>query len=287
MKNIFVLVAIAFLAGCNQSKQAVTPAVKGARVVTLSPAATQIVCALGGVDNLVGVPFIDKMAGQADDEWERLVASKHIQSIGGFDGKLISVEQILAMEPDFVYGSKGMHDFLLPVLKERGIVLYLSQSQNVASIFSEIKYIAHILQKEEAAEKLCLAISSHIDALTKEATLRAGLQKKCVFFVVWSEPLMTAGKASYINELIDLAGGANLFSDLGEEYPIVGAEAVILGKPDVILTSASDKSVAPQKIAAMLGGVPIRQYSDNVTLPGVAVDKAVEELFSLIYPLQE
>jgi len=58
--------------------------------------------------------------------------------------------------------------------------------------------------------------------------------RKTVFWEIWSEPLMTAGGKSFINELIEISGGKNIFSYMDAEYPVISTEDVIYKNPEVI-----------------------------------------------------
>jgi iron complex transport system substrate-binding protein len=63
--------------------------------------------------------------------------------------------------------------------------------------------------------------------------------KPGVFYEVWSDPLMTAGNTTWINDVIVKAGGVNTFGDQTEQYPTISSETVVARNPDVILLPTS------------------------------------------------
>ena len=190
------------------------------KIVCLSPSGAEILCALDS---------FDKIKARTDycDYPEEL---KKLPSVGGFDGKNLSIETILAYSPDFVYGSQGMHDFLKKPLENLGIKVFLSNAANgISQTKQEILYIANLLEKQDEGKKIVEHIEQQINSVPKSASI------KTVYYEVWNEPFMTAGKSSFINELLEAAGYKNIFDSIKESYPMV-SEGVRLNQ--TILTTA-------------------------------------------------
>ena len=102
------------------------------RIVCLSPSGAEILCEIGAEKSIVSrTDFCDYP--------EKI---RSVPSIGGFDGRTFSIESILSCKPDFVYGSKGMHDFLAPVLAKHKIELFLSTATSIQDLKNEIQYMA-------------------------------------------------------------------------------------------------------------------------------------------------
>ena len=191
------------------------------KIVALSPAATEILCSIGA---------LDQIAARSDySDYPPEVLSKPVA--GGFDGKNLSVENILSFSPDLVYLTSGMHDYLIPLLRSKKIPYFISMDASVKGILSEIKEIGKITGHINEAEAKIAEIEAKILELKKSAPKKA----KSVYWEIWSPPYMSIGKNSFINELIQIAGGKNIFDDIKEAYPIVSDEQILLRNPDVII----------------------------------------------------
>jgi len=101
------------------------------RIVSLSPAGTEVLFAVGAQDQIVART---KYCNYPE-------AVKDLPSVGGFSGSSLSIETILSYDPDFIYGTKGQHEQLAQQLSELGIEVYLSDGSSVESVINEIKYI--------------------------------------------------------------------------------------------------------------------------------------------------
>ena len=253
----------------SQTKQIRTKEAYPSRIVSLSPAATEILCAVGA---------IDQIAARSDfSDYPPEVLSKPVA--GGFDGKNLSVESILSFQPDLVYLTSGMHDFLIPLLRSKKIRYFISMDASVNGILSEIKEIGKITGHEKEAEAKIAEISSQIEELKERASLAAAGDgnggkvtaqtgnsgnggaaagaPKSVYWEIWSPPYMSIGKNSFINELIQIAGGKNIFDDIKEAYPIVSDEQIILRDPDVI--------IIPDNLSDGIEGIKNRNGWKNIS----------------------
>lgn len=204
----------------------VTLARPASRVVSLAPSNTEILFAIGAGSKVVGVTkFCDYPA-----EVVKLVKEGKIEVVGGFVD--ISVEKVVALSPDVVFAYYGQKDVVLK-LESMNISTVVFNPKNLDDIYRNI-YIAGLLTgKVEEAQKLIKAMKNEASKVEKEVK---NLEKKRVFFVVWGDPLMTAGNGTFINYLISIAGGINIFSD-AEGWVTVNMESVIAKNPEVIILS--------------------------------------------------
>ena len=199
------------------------------RIVVLDPAGAEILCAIGAGDCIVArTDFCDfpQELGM-------------VPSVGGFDGKTLSVETILGYSPDLVHGSVGMHDFLRVQLEQDfGVQMHLYGVQNLAEINAEIEDLGKLTGHEDGARKLNAKIAGRLGLLNRNAGEEngAGIQEsKKVYFEVWNNPYMSVGKKSFIEEIVEKGGGQGIFADLEMDYPQVSEEAIISRNPEVIL----------------------------------------------------
>lgn len=191
------------------------------RIVSLGPAVTETLFAVGAGPQLVGrtdfcnyPPEVTKVA-----------------SIGGFDGKTFSLESVIALKPDLVCLYTVMHDHLLEPLKKLGIAVYVSDVSSVSDLISEINNIGRITGHDAESASVTKRITDAVSAFTKSVS-KTGNK---VYWEVWNSPFMTVGKTSFINDVISKAGGMNIFTDMQEGYPVISEESIIARNPDVII----------------------------------------------------
>ncbi len=192
------------------------------RIVSLTPAGSEILCAIGAFDQMVARTDFCDYPEQV----------KSLPSTGGFDGKTLSIETILSYNPDFVYAAKGMHDQFLPLLQQQNITCYLSTADSVQGVLSEIIEIGRITGHSDSAEKLIAAIKKDLSEVKKTYS---GTQAATVYWEIWNPPFMSVGGPSFINDLLDYANCKNIFAQVNEAYPVVSEEAILAANPDVII----------------------------------------------------
>ena len=204
-------------------------------IVTLSPAATEILYAIGAQDQIAAVSEFSDYPPEA--------AEKPV--VGGFDGKTLSIETILSFEPDLVYLSDGMHNFLIESLDSYGIRWYLSSASSIAAIEKEIMDMGELTGHQDEAAQVVAQMAEKLSraynpaAATEDDEVQALDSTLKVYYEVWNAPFMSAGSSSFINDVIVNAGGKNIFDDITEAYPMVSEEAIIARAPDVILIPMS------------------------------------------------
>lgn len=189
------------------------------RIVSLSPSGTEIIFALGLGDKLVGRTDFCTFPEEA----------KKIDSVGGFDGKSFSLENILAFNPDFVYLSNGMHNHLINSLENFGIQVYVSDINSIEDIFKEIISVSKLLNASEVGLNYVSKMEKELNELKGNYT---GIKIYCEIF---NSPFLTCGKKSFINDIIEYAGGKNIFYFLDSTYPQVSEESIIVNNPQIIL----------------------------------------------------
>jgi len=203
------------------------------RIVSVAPSITETLFALGAGDEIVGVSTYDKYPE----------AAKAKPKIGGYTTP--DLEAILVKHPDLVFMTKSRPD-IAQKLRSAGIDVVELQPQDLAGIYDEIQTIARKIGAPERGRALVQSIDKDLDAGAGRAP--AG-KKPTVLFIVGRTPgsisdLIAVGRGSYLNELIDFAGGTNIFSDAGVPYPHVGLEDIIHRDPDVIIDMGHDEMVS-------------------------------------------
>ena len=187
-------------------------------IVTLSPSAAEILYAIGAGDQIVAVSEFTDYPPEA--------AEKPV--VGGFDGKTLSVETIISYEPDLVYLTDGMHNFLIEQLDSFGIKWYLSKATSITAIEQEIMDMGELTGHQEEAAMVVAQMAEKLSKASIDSSIK-------VYYEVWNAPFMSVGSTSFINDVIVNAGGKNIFDDLTDAYPMVSDETIIARAPDVIL----------------------------------------------------
>jgi iron complex transport system substrate-binding protein len=274
--SILIFAVVLFSAFAKKPKQAVSSNYPKS-IVALSPSAAEILFTIGAGDQVSAVSQFTDFPPEA--------AAKPV--VGGFDGKTLSIETIMSFKPDLVYITEGMHNFLIATLESNGIAYYVSKGDSIASVEKEILDVGKITGHEKEAAKV-------VDGMEKKlkkagAALKKGDAVK-VYWEVWNAPYMSAGAASFINDVIKAAGGENIFVDLPDAYPMVSEESIISRQPAVILIPAST-GLAASSVGLRNGwadipavkGNKVFVVDDNVyTRPGPRVADVVLELADLI-----
>ena len=247
-------------------------------IVSLSPASTEILFAIGAGSQVTAV----------SDYTDFPEAAVGLPKVGGFDGKTISMEKILSFQPELVYLTDGMHNFLIDQLNTYEIPYYLSTSESIDDVKKEILAVGELTGHTSQAQTV---VNDMNKKLGKYENLKFNKAKKAeIYYEIWNSPYISAGNKSFINDVIVNAGGENLFDDLDDSFPIVSEESIIARNPKVILLPASSglsvESVANRsgwkEISAVKNG-KIYIIDDNLfTRPGPRIADCVETLYHLL-----
>ena len=277
---VIIFTAISIFTGCREKKVDKNGI---NRIVSLGPSATEILFAIGA----------DKQLVACTDFCDYPAEAKTKASVGGFAANSISLESIISYEPDLVYLFSGMHDSFIKPLQDMGINVYVSKAASVDDVKKEIIEIGtitgHSAEAEDVVKEMNLLLA---EARNKSAEAKKNGSSPLIYWQVWDDPLMTAGKNSFINDIITLAGGINIFGEENSDYPIISDEAVIAAKPQFIFISkASDNySVTNNKIMfyAMKkdSGASVHYVNDDkFSRPGPRCAEAVQDLTKILYGL--
>jgi iron complex transport system substrate-binding protein len=193
------------------------------RIVSLAPSNTEILFALGLGDEVVAVTMYCDYPAQALDK----------EKVGDYYGP--DIEKIVALQPDLVLATDFHRFDLIPALEQQGFAVFAVAPQTLNDVLESIERIGEITGKEAEALQLVNEMTSKIEAVEEQA--RAVEQKPSVLYMTWHDPMWTVGRDTWIDDLINIAGGVNIFSQNFEGGAMVQIEWVILQNPEVIITS--------------------------------------------------
>lgn len=221
------------------------------RIVSLAPNLTEILFAIGLDNEIVGVTL--------DSDYPPETADK--PKVGTFWQP--NIEAVVAARPTLVITLDfEQHKNLAERLRRMGYKNLTVNIEKVEDLFTVMDKIGELTRRQQQANELISRIRTKLQHL---ATLVGTKSKVRVLWVVQREPLRVAGRDTFVNEMIELAGGENAIGPTVHKYPPIGAEQVIACNADVIIESAmSPEDIEGQRDRAML------HWSKYQYLPAVA-----------------
>ena len=220
---LFVLCAAALAAGCRspRSKAPAPVADKSPqRIVSLSPGVTEVLFLLDEERRLVG----------RTDHCNYPPEAAKIQSVGGFGQP--SVERIVALRPDLIISSNYAIHPSFAKLKSLNMNIIDIDTETIDDVFSMILEIGALLNVEQKAKSKVADLRQQVQAIRDRHTHEVHAPR--VYVEIDYNPIFTAGTKSFLNDMIGILGAKNIFDDVDQGYPQVGAEAVIVRDPEYI-----------------------------------------------------
>ena len=251
-------------------------------LISLSPTKTEIAFALGLEDRLVGVT----------DFCNYPPAAAEIQKVGGFADP--NIEQIVALAPDLVLAS-SLHQEQVEKLEELSIPVLVLYARNVEEIYQGLEMVGEATGNEAQAAELVQSMQARLEAVQSRLDEQDPGEPLRVYYEVYSDPLMSAGGSTIIHQIITLAGGENIFGGVGEDYPVVSAEAILESEPRVILfplyhgtaefmIEEMQQRPGWAELPAVQEGRIYGVHDDIFSRPGPRVVDAVEMAAEILYP---
>jgi iron complex transport system substrate-binding protein len=221
---VLVVTVVTLLSGCGTASREEAVTTSPQRIVSMAPALTEILFALGVGDRVVGVTTYCDYPPEARER----------AKIGGFSNP--SVEAILALEPDVVVVNPagGNRDSALAV-ETAGVALEVVAAETLSDTYVAIRKLAELCGVEQRGEELAASIRERIARVAERVADRPRVP---ALYCVQIEPLIAAGRGTLPAELMELAGGINVIES--DRYPRIGIESVLATSPDVILQSRMD-----------------------------------------------
>jgi iron complex transport system substrate-binding protein len=250
------------------------PAVRS-RIVSLIPATTEILFALGAGDRVVG-----------RTHWDGWPPEVHqVPDLG--DGIRPSIETVIGARPDLVilYASGDNRD-AARALRAAGIDVISLRIDSIAEFERATLLLGDAVGEAARARTVVDSVRATLERV-RQAT--SGRPRPTIFMLAWETPLMTIGSGSFLTELVDIAGGQNVFGDLEGPSPQVSFEEVlrrdpqyILGRPETAGNLASKKRW--RGLPAVREGRVLVMDTVLVGRPGVRLGEAAVSIARLLHP---
>jgi cobalamin transport system substrate-binding protein len=260
-----------------QNRTVTVPA-RPERLVSIGPSITAFLFALGAGPRVVGVDdFSDEPAEAATRE-----------HVGGIK---VNFEKVVALKPDLVLSVK-FSDGTIEKLQAASLNVLVVDPQTVSDVAKTATLLGRAVGGE--GEALGRAIQQRVDAVRTKITT-ATTRPRVYHEIDASDPakIFTVGPGSYINDLIDIAGGANIAARAASAYPQLSAEEILRSDPEIIVLAADAYSSKPGDVVARQGWSIISAVKNNriftidpnlINRPGPRVGEAAETYAKLVHP---
>jgi ABC-type Fe3+-hydroxamate transport system substrate-binding protein len=249
------------------------------RLVSLAPSITETLYAIGLADRLVGVTEFCDYPPEARNK----------PKVGYSNPNL---ETIVALQPDLVLAPR---DFIRPdvlgKLEQLKIPTFVVEAKTVEDIASQIQLIGRMLDRSEVANPIAMELRHRLMELKRRTET---LARPRVLYVLNSQPLITVGPGSFIHQLIEIAGGANVAGGAASPYPRLSIEAVLKEDPQLIIFPVGASEGIPQgeqelwrrwkTMTAVKTDSFHRIASDLLNRPGPRIVLGLERLAEIIHP---
>lgn len=249
------------------------------RIVSLAPSVTEMLFAIGAGEQVVGVTSFCDYPPEA-------------RSRPKVGGAFPNLEVVLGLKPTLVVAPR---DFIRPdmaaKLDQLKIPLFILEAATLEDVLRHIQMLGRMLGRSEQADTVATDLRRRV-AEIKART--ASAPRPRVLYVLNSDPLMSVGPGSFIHQLIELAGGANVAASSPVSYPRLNLEEVVRQDPQVILFPVGDDEGIPDQeqerwrkwtaLSAVKQNRFVRIPSVLLDRPGPRVVDGLEQLARHLHP---
>jgi len=215
------------------------------RIVSLSPSSTEILFAIGAGPKVVGVT---DYCNYPHDLKTRIEADE-ITRVGGYWNS--SIETTVKLKPDLVLVSTAkctvktneckvnckrrceITSQVAAQLRSLGLKVLTLSPHSMNDVLDDILLVGRASGNAAEASNLVEKLRQRIDTIAKKS--KAASHRPKIYFEVWNDPYISVSSETWIGDLINLAGGENIFADSVSEWPTVSSEEIIQRNPEVIV----------------------------------------------------
>ena len=246
-----------------------------ARIASLNPATTELLFALGAGPRLV--------ARTTWDVWPD--AARAVADVG--PGLRPNVEAVLAHHPDLVvlYAS-AENRVAADQLRAAGVKVIALRTNLLADFARASRELGRATGEDTAA---AIVVDTMQRTLSRVRAATLHLEHPTVFWHVWDSPIYTIGAGSFLDQLLTIAGGTNIYADRTEPSPQVSLEDIVKRDPRFILAGVSGKKALTnnplwQGVRAVREGRVLVIDTNLVGRPSVRAGEAAASIARLLHP---
>ena len=266
------------------------------KAVTLAQFMTETLLALGLEDKMTGTALLNE---EILPEYKK--AYEKIPELEMGEGHSISKESFVATEADFVSGwEQSITEEAtgsLEELEERGVVPFVSSGlapdATIESVYNDFILLGKIFEVSERAEKVVAKMKDEVKSIADKT--KDIKDKPRVLIYDSGEGEAFVGGSGLPNNLIELAGGENVYKDLGQDYATVSFEDIVQKNPEIIVVTEYYSGITGDEKIKFLKNNPALKDVDAVKnnriykiglidlAPGIRNSKAVGKLYNMFY----
>lgn len=242
-------------------------AAQKSRVISLSPANTELAYAAGLGDNLIAVSAYSDYPD----------AAKKLEQVSNWQG--LNVERIIALKPDLILAWRGGNPQRpLDQLAALGIPIVYFDPQTVDGVISALAELSQYSPHPEIAERNIAQMQATLQA--QKDKLANNKKPRQLFIQLGTQPLFSAGNHTLQNDALKVCGAQNIFKDSAVPWPQVSREQVLTRKPDaIVMTGSEEQEKAVKAFWHSQLNVPIiRLNEDWFHRAGPRIINATEQL---------
>jgi len=250
------------------------------RIVSLTPSGTEVLFAVGAGSQVVGR---DTFSDYPD-------AAKSVTDIGGSMGKYDS-EAIVNLKPDLVLAGGINPQELVSSLENLGLKVYfLANPLTLENMYANLELVGKVTGHLDSATTLVTSLNERV--ATVDAKLAGVTEKPLVYYELDATPY-TAGPGTFIDLLIQRAGGTNFGSSMSSAWAQISLEQLVVADPAMIILGDAAYGESATTVAARQGWSALTavkdgkifSFDDNlVSRPGPRLVDGLEQLARLIHP---
>lgn len=259
----------------DDASRSVTIAARPEKIVSLAPANTETLFAIGAGDRVVGVTSYDDYPAEVAD----------IAKVGDFSGP--NLEAVAAADPDVVFVTTGVQADVIGKLEELGATVVAIDPTTLEGVYEAIGEMGQVTGNTAEADKLVADMKAKADQIAAKV---ASAEKTTAFIEIGQNPLFTAGAGTLLGDLIVRAGGANVVTEPG--YVSYSTEQLVKANPAVYLatkSSATDAATVAKRpgydgLAAVKSGRVVILDDNLVSRPGPRIVEGLEQIAAGLHP---
>lgn len=231
------------------------------RIVSLAPSVTEMLFLLGLGDSVVGVT----------DYCDYPPEARRIERVGGLNRP--NLEVLLARRPDLVIGTEKAPASAEGTLASAGATLLRVRIDSFADVFEGLRRIGRAAGREREAAEAVARMEAELKAVAASWGGVPREKRPRVFLEIWNDPLTTAGGPSFLDELVDRAGGVNVAHDIAQAHPLVNPEMVVEWNPDVVVIAhMARKGTTAEEVGRRIGWGNIKAVREGRVIGDIPPD---------------
>lgn len=263
------------------------------RIVSLAPSITPILYELGVGDKIVGLTSYDDYPYNFTAWFE----AGNMTCVGGFSTP--NLEAIIGVQPDIIFTS-DVNTETIPRMRELGFKVVVLSAESVEGVYRDIQIVGDATGAGAKATETINELRQQISAIQEKIAAAEITEKPTVYYEVYysTQGIMTAGSATWLNDVIILAGGVNIFADQAAEFPYTSSEVIIARNPTVIILPTNMGTGTPSygsvaDVKARGGWYAIDAIKNDrlyvidqniMSEPGVLIAEQVQAVAECLYP---